>query len=148
METRRAHRAVRIDPEKRRTKAKRSRSRVHTSICGGGVRTSAFSELVTASPGKIGLVNCLSLRLPFRRQRNVTSLLGRGEEPWVSCLSIVEHAIGESSRFVLLFLLFFFFFFFPPLFFFFSSKKINVIDPSAISITLHSSSPISSSIFF
>lgn len=50
-------------------------------------------------------------RLPFRRQRNVTSLLGRGEEPWVSCLSIVEHAIGESSRFVLLFLLFFFFFF-------------------------------------
>lgn len=113
METRRAHRAVRIDPEKRRTKAKRSRSRVHTSICGGGVRTSAFSELVTASPGKIGLVNCLSLRLPFRRQRNVTSLLGRGEEPWVSCLSIVEHAIGESSRFVLLFLLFFFFFFFP-----------------------------------
>lgn len=59
------HRAVRIDPEKRRTKAKRSRSRVHTSICGGGVRTSAFSELVTASPGKIGLVNCLSLDSRF-----------------------------------------------------------------------------------
>ncbi|OAD54330.1 Neurogenic locus protein delta [Eufriesea mexicana] len=39
---------------KRRT-TKRSGSRVHTSICGGGVRTSAFSELVTASPGKIGL---------------------------------------------------------------------------------------------
>lgn len=77
-------------------------------------------------------------RLPFRRQRNVTSLLGRGEEPWVSCLSIVEHAIGESSRFVLLFLLFFFFFFSSlSLFFFFSSKKINVIDLSSIPILLY-----------
>lgn len=132
------HRAVRIDPRKTKDEGEtKSTARTHVHLrrwrANIGVFRTRNSITWEDRLGKLPLP-----RLPFRRQRNVTSLLGRGEEPWVSCLSIVEHAIGESSRFVLLFLLFFFFFFSSlSLFFFFSSKKINVIDLSSIPILLY-----------
>lgn len=105
------HRAVRIDPRKTKDEGEtKSTARTHVHLrrwrANIGVFRTRNSITWEDRLGKLPLP-----RLPFRRQRNVTSLLGRGEEPWVSCLSIVEHAIGESSRFVLLFLLFFFFFF-------------------------------------
>lgn len=90
---------------RRRRTTKRSRSRVHTSICGGGVRTSAFSELVTASPGKIGSVNCFSLDSRFADSE---TLLPFWEQRALGILFKYCRARHRRIlRFVLLFLLFF-----------------------------------------